>query len=141
MGSRCVRGGYTPPSTRAIAAARHPWRPLERRPRVVTLPRKKRTEPLAYLLKQLGVEQLVLCGQVTEQCVLCSALDARIRHFDVIVPDDAVAHIDRALADAALTMMQRNMAATVCDADDITLAAPPRRLDSPRGSMNRLPVF
>ncbi|MBB4986793.1 nicotinamidase-related amidase [Streptomyces sp. SFB5A] len=40
-------------------------------------------------------------GQVTEQCVLHSAPDARIRHYDVVVPVDAVARIDPDLAEAA----------------------------------------
>ncbi|MCQ9178398.1 cysteine hydrolase [Streptomyces sp. IBSBF 2953] len=71
--------------------------------------------PLSYLLDQEGVEHLVLCGQVTEQCVLYSALDAHIRHFEVTVPRDAVAHIHADLADAALEMMERNMGARVCD--------------------------
>jgi len=48
---------------------------------------------------------------VTEQCILYSALDAYIRHFDVRVPPDAVAHIYEDLADAALRMMERNMSA------------------------------
>ncbi|WP_329274191.1 cysteine hydrolase family protein [Streptomyces sp. NBC_00691] len=67
--------------------------------------------PLPYLLGQLDVRRVVLCGQVTEQCVLYSALDAHIRHLDVVVATDAVAHIDAELADAALRMMERNMAA------------------------------
>ncbi|MEU3316791.1 isochorismatase family cysteine hydrolase [Streptomyces sp. NPDC048387] len=75
--------------------------------------------PLSYLLGQLGAERLVLCGQVTEQCVLYSALDAHIRHFEVVVPRDAVAHIDEELAGAALRMMGRNMSADICGADDI----------------------
>ncbi|MFB7512408.1 cysteine hydrolase family protein [Streptomyces sp. NPDC056144] len=75
--------------------------------------------PLAYLLGRLGAERLVLCGQVTEQCVLYSALDAHIRHFEVVVPEDAVAHIDGALARAALRMMSRNMGADVCEAADV----------------------
>ncbi|SNS84702.1 Isochorismatase family protein [Actinacidiphila glaucinigra] len=41
--------------------------------------------PLEYLLGQLGVGRLVLCGQVTEQCVLHSALDAHIRHVPTVV--------------------------------------------------------
>ncbi|MFE4861149.1 isochorismatase family cysteine hydrolase [Streptomyces sp. NPDC056670] len=77
--------------------------------------------PLAYLLGDLGVEQLVLCGQVTEQCLLYSALDAHIRHFGVVVSFDALAHIDAHLADAALRMMQRNMAAQLRSTGDITL--------------------
>lgn len=75
--------------------------------------------PLGYLLNQQGIDRLVLCGQVTEQCILYSALDAHIRHFDVIVPRDAVAHIHADLADAALRMMERNMGARVCDSDEL----------------------
>ncbi|MFF3846651.1 isochorismatase family cysteine hydrolase [Streptomyces sp. NPDC002328] len=75
--------------------------------------------PLGYLLHQEGVDRLVLCGQVTEQCVLYSALDAHIRHLDVTVPRDAVAHIHADLADAALRMMERNMGAHVCDSDEL----------------------
>lgn len=75
--------------------------------------------PLAYLLNRLGVEHVILCGQVTEQCVLYSALDAHIRHLEVTVPQDAVAHIHEDLADAALRMMERNMSAHISYADDI----------------------
>ncbi|WP_324784414.1 isochorismatase family cysteine hydrolase [Streptomyces sp. H51] len=71
--------------------------------------------PLSYLLRQQGIERLVLCGQVTEQCILYSCLDAHIRHFDVTVPRDAVACMHPDLADAALRMMERNMGARVCD--------------------------
>ncbi|MFF1411276.1 cysteine hydrolase family protein [Streptomyces sp. NPDC058289] len=80
--------------------------------------------PLAYLLGQLEIERLVLCGQVTEQCVLYSALDAHVRHFKVVVPTDAVAHIHADLAEAALRMMQRNMAAERCRSDDIRFDTP-----------------
>ncbi|MFJ5136022.1 cysteine hydrolase family protein [Streptomyces sp. NPDC088707] len=81
--------------------------------------------PLAYLLGQLGTERLVLCGQVTEQCVLYSALDAHIRHFDVVVAADGVAHIDAELAKAALRMMQTNMSAVISRVDDIAFDAGP----------------
>ena len=74
--------------------------------------------PLSYLLEQLAVTRVVLTGQVTEQCILYSALDAYIRHFDLTVVRDAVAHIDPGLGEAAIRMMERNMRATVADADD-----------------------
>jgi nicotinamidase-related amidase len=77
--------------------------------------------PLEYLLSQEDVERLVLVGQVTEQCILYSALDAYIRHLDVVVPRDAVAHIHEDLADAALRMMEVNMDADVCGAGDVRL--------------------
>jgi nicotinamidase-related amidase len=67
--------------------------------------------PLEYLLSQFGVGHLVLVGQVTEQCILYSALDAYVRHLRVTVPRDGVAHIDEDLARAALRMMERNMRA------------------------------
>jgi len=44
-------------------------------------------------VSQEGVDRVVLTGQVTEQCILYSALDAYIRHLEVRVPPDAVAHI------------------------------------------------
>jgi nicotinamidase-related amidase len=75
--------------------------------------------PLEYLLAQEGVERLVLTGQVTEQCVLYSALDAYIRHFEITVARDAVAYIHEHLADAALELMERNMRADVCAADEL----------------------
>jgi nicotinamidase-related amidase len=74
--------------------------------------------PLEYMLRQQGIEKLVLVGQVTEQCILYSALDAYIRHMEVVVPRDAVAHIHPDLADAALRMMEVNMRAEVVAADD-----------------------
>jgi nicotinamidase-related amidase len=74
--------------------------------------------PLEYLLNQEDVGNLVLVGQVTEQCILYSALDAYIRHFKVRVPRDAVAHIHQDLADAALKMMELNLSADVSPARD-----------------------
>jgi nicotinamidase-related amidase len=74
---------------------------------------------LEYLLRSHGVQRIVLVGQVTEQCILYSALDAYIRHFDVTVPRDAVAHIHSDLAGAALKMMEVNMRADVVDGDAV----------------------
>ena len=74
--------------------------------------------PLEYLLDQMGVSRLVLAGQVTEQCILYSALDAYVRHFQVAIPTDAVAAIHDHLAEAALELMERNMRAELCRASD-----------------------
>lgn len=75
--------------------------------------------PLEYLLDQLGVGRLVLSGQVTEQCILYSALDAYVRHFDVVIPTDAVAAIYDELGAAALKLMERNMSAELTRADAV----------------------
>jgi nicotinamidase-related amidase len=75
--------------------------------------------PLEYLLWQHDIGRLVLTGQVTEQCILYSALDAYVRHYEVAVPSDGVAHIHETLADAALEMMERNMDAQILRCDDV----------------------
>lgn len=71
---------------------------------------------LEYLLRQAEIDRIVLVGQVTEQCILYSALDAYVRHFAVAVPPDAVAPIYENLAGAALQMMERNMRADIAAA-------------------------
>jgi nicotinamidase-related amidase len=69
--------------------------------------------PLDYLLRNREVGIVVLAGQVTEQCVLYSALDAYVREFSLRVAGDCVAHIHADLAEAALRMMRRNMRAEI----------------------------
>jgi nicotinamidase-related amidase len=68
---------------------------------------------LDHLLKTQEVETLVLAGQVTEQCILYTALDAYLRGFTLRVAEDAVVPIDPDLGDAALKMMERNMGAHI----------------------------
>ncbi|WP_030176528.1 cysteine hydrolase family protein [Spirillospora albida] len=72
--------------------------------------------PLEYLLTAAGIDEVVITGQVTEQCVLYSALDAYVRDFRVTVPRDAVAHIHPDLRDATLRMMELNMSANITTA-------------------------
>jgi nicotinamidase-related amidase len=74
---------------------------------------------LDHLLRAAEVERVVLSGQVTEQCILYSALDAYIRGYEMVVPPDAVAHIDRELSQAALKMMASNMHAELTAVADL----------------------
>jgi nicotinamidase-related amidase len=74
---------------------------------------------LDHVLRSSDVQHIVLTGQVTEQCVLYSALDAYIRGYDLTVPRDAVAHIDPDLAKAALSMMEANMHADLTPAAEV----------------------
>lgn len=78
---------------------------------------------LEYLLRQERIDQIILSGQVTEQCILYSALDAYVRHFEVVVPRSAVAHIHDDLADAALRMMEMNMRARIAESATDALEA------------------
>ena len=74
---------------------------------------------LGHLLRIEDVERVVLTGQVTEQCILYTALDAYLRGYDIVVPPDAVAHIHEDLAHAALRMMEVNMRAELPPAANV----------------------
>jgi len=47
--------------------------------------------PLELLLRHLGVRALILTGVSSDQCVLHTAGDARMRDYEVIIPADCVA--------------------------------------------------
>jgi nicotinamidase-related amidase len=74
---------------------------------------------LDYLLRSREIRRVVLVGQVTEQCILYSALDAYVRHYEITVARDAVAHIHEDLAEAALAMVEMNMRGHVTTADEL----------------------
>jgi nicotinamidase-related amidase len=76
-----------------------------------------------HLLRSSDVQRIVMTGQVTEQCILYSALDAYIRGYDIAVPPDAVAHINPEFARAALAMMERNMHVDLAPAAEATLVS------------------
>jgi nicotinamidase-related amidase len=73
---------------------------------------------LDHLLREHGIVTVVLAGQVTEQCILYTALDAYVRGFDLRVVRDAVAPIHPDLGDAALRMMEANMRAQIVAASE-----------------------
>ena len=77
--------------------------------------------PMAHLLRTQGVERLVLCGQVTEQCIFYSALDAYLRGYAVVIPTDAVARIVPEFAEAALGMAEKNAHAELLPAGEVAL--------------------
>lgn len=47
--------------------------------------------PLELLLRKLGATTLILCGLATNSCVVCTAHDARMRNFRLVVPSDCTA--------------------------------------------------
>ncbi|OBG01507.1 cysteine hydrolase family protein [Mycolicibacter sinensis] len=119
-------GDFTAGFAQIIDSALHGARPELVRPivpvtgdRMVTKVRHSAffSTPLEYMLGRLGTRRLILTGQVTEQCILYTALDAYVRHIPVVIPVDAVAHIDAELGAAALEMMCRNMGAERSAAD------------------------
>ena len=69
--------------------------------------------PLAHLLHEERIDEVVLTGQVTEQCILYTVLDAHVRHYGITVLRDAVIPLDRELGEGALKMMSHNMGARI----------------------------
>lgn len=47
--------------------------------------------PLEVLLRYLGASTLVVCGLATNSCVVCTAQDANMRDFRLVVPSDCSA--------------------------------------------------
>jgi nicotinamidase-related amidase len=74
--------------------------------------------PLEHMLDRMETRQVVLTGQVTEQCIIYSALDAYVRDYEIVVLQDAIAALDEDLGAASVEMMRRNMSATILDAAD-----------------------
>jgi nicotinamidase-related amidase len=58
------------------------------------------------LLRQLGISTVILTGTAGDSCVLASAFDARMRDFDVVVPQDCVASITAQRNRSALAVMK-----------------------------------
>jgi nicotinamidase/pyrazinamidase len=59
---------------------------------------EKPTE-LESLLRERGIERIVVCGLATDYCVLATALDARRLGFETSLPTDAVAAVNLAEGD------------------------------------------
>lgn len=78
--------------------------------------------PLAHLLKLSGTENIILAGQVTEQCILYTALDAHVRGYQVTVPVDAVISQRADLGTAAIEMIATNLSGDLTSAEELIAA-------------------
>ena len=67
--------------------------------------------PLAFLLDELGVKNLVVTGLTADICVFATAQDAYVRQFRVWVPADCVASFNLQFERAALAHMARTLKA------------------------------
>lgn len=47
--------------------------------------------PLELLLQHLGISRLIITGVASDQCVITTAIEARMRDLNVIVPRDCIA--------------------------------------------------
>jgi ureidoacrylate peracid hydrolase len=72
---------------------------------------------LAGLLRERGIDTLVLCGLTTECCIQSSAWDGFERDFHIVIAADAVAAYQPALHQAALAALEMNGAMLVRTAE------------------------
>jgi nicotinamidase/pyrazinamidase len=68
---------------------------------------------LSVTLQELGITDLSLVGVCTNICILYTAADARMRHYQVTVWRDGVASFDTAAHGFALEEMRRTLGVTV----------------------------
>jgi len=69
---------------------------------------------LVPLLKDLEAKKLVMGGAATDACVLCSAIDAHVRGYEVTVLSDAVAAATEERGQRALDQMRDSLGLRVC---------------------------
>jgi nicotinamidase-related amidase len=62
--------------------------------------------PLELLLDHLRVRRLIVVGVTSDQCIAATVVDARMRDFEVIVPEDAIATITPARNRRALAHLR-----------------------------------
>ncbi|USI72090.1 cysteine hydrolase family protein [Sphingomonas morindae] len=82
---------------------------------------------LPVLLPRLNVSRLILTGIAADICVLFTAADAHMRHYDLWVPRDVVASEEAPHRDWALGVMEKTMGADTRPSSAETLAAWLRR--------------
>lgn len=114
--SRCVKDGiYGAPVARELAPQQDDY--------FVLKPRHSGffQTPLDLLLQSLHAKKLILCGLTTDSCVLFTANDAYLRGFDIYIPSDCCAAINKSRHMNALGQMRRTLKAATAESVHIDL--------------------
>ncbi len=78
--------------------------------------------PLELLLRDLAVDRVLLTGVASDQCVLVTAAEARMRDLDVVVPRDCIASQSRARNAAALQHYEEVLKVDTTPGSELELA-------------------
>ncbi len=79
--------------------------------------------PLELLLRDLSVDRVLLAGVASDQCVLVTAAEARMRDLDVVVPRDCVASQSEARNAAVLAHYEQVLKVATTPGPLVDLAA------------------
>lgn len=77
--------------------------------------------PFDLLLRHLGVSKLLLTGVSGDQCVLYTAVDARMHDYQLLVPRDTIASLSEERNRIALEHLEQVLHAATGPSDDIGL--------------------
>jgi len=77
--------------------------------------------PLELLLRHLGASTLVLCGLATNSCIVCTAHDANMRNFRLIVPSDCSASRTRREHQQTIKHLKNMLGAKVTTSSSLRL--------------------
>ncbi len=78
---------------------------------------------LDLLLKHLGAETLILTGLTGDICILFTAIDAHLRDYHLVIPNDCVASQDPAENQQALNLMQRVLEAEISASTELDFSS------------------
>jgi nicotinamidase-related amidase len=76
---------------------------------------------LELLLKHLGARTLILCGYAGDMCVVATAMDAYLRDYRLIIPNDCVVSQDAKENEQILKYMERVLKADIRPSPEIDL--------------------
>jgi nicotinamidase-related amidase len=65
---------------------------------------------IEYVLRNMGISELIVCGVVTGSCVEAAVRDASDRGFRVVLAEDATAAWSQEMQDAAIQVMAERFA-------------------------------
>jgi len=82
--------------------------------------------PLDLLLRHLRVDRLVIGGVASDQCIVMSAAEAKMRDYDVIVPRDCIADQTPARTTRALRHLAEAHGIATTPSTRVRLPAAPR---------------
>ncbi len=68
---------------------------------------------LDILLRELGISKLILTGALTDICIFCTALDAYMRNYQIIVPKDSVVALTPEEHEFSLKQMEKLVSAEI----------------------------
>jgi len=74
---------------------------------------------LDQLLRELGVERVVLTGVVTDICIQHTAADAFFRGYKIVVPEDCVEAVDAPTQEAAIKYLRKAYGAEITSSKEL----------------------